>query len=368
MAVREWRIGCTGRAHVRLPDSVSCWHRERAKMRPHHVRRRRRGLVARATTTTSTATHKGAAAAPSLPENVFQCTFDVRSFDVGPDKGASLPCIINMLQETGVEQLVALHGRGGRFYATDPEMDRLHLIMVLSRLRVDMERYPNWGDRVLVRTWFALSGKMGWRRDWVIVDANTGERLGGASSLWLTVNTETRRLARVSGDLRAKYEQLTNDTEWALGEGITADRVAAPEPAMAAAPSSPCGARAAEAAGAREMCVDVPFGTLDMNGHVNNVEYMRWALDGVPVDIRRKFTCVSMTLEYKSEAEVGSRIASSVTEGAAGGDSGLQPGELRLMHSIHALSSPSTTSSSSGDEIIRGVSKWLPRSSFSSTP
>ena len=87
-----------------------------------------------------------------------------------------------------------------------------------------------------------------------------------------------------------------------------------------------------------------------MNGHVNNVEYMRWILDSVPEELRRAHTCGSITLEYKSEAEAGSEIACATAEPAAlarGGGRG-------LLHSI-APSAPG------GGEIVRGVSSWLPR-------
>ena len=229
--------------------------------------------------------------------NSFQCTFDVKSFDVGPDKGATLPCITNMLQETGVEQLVSLHGRGGKFYATDPEMDKLNLIYVLSRMRIDMYKYPSWGDRVRVRTWFAMSGKTAWRRDWLIHDASTHEFLGAASSIWLTVNTETRRLGRITPELREKYVQLTNDASWAICEGVTASKV----PEMKTDSQTDAQKRSTYA-------LEVPYGALDMNGHVNNVEYMSWLLDAVPSGIREGFSCRSITLEYRREGEVGSNV------------------------------------------------------------
>lgn len=297
--------------------------------------------------------------------NSFESVFAVRSFDVGPDKGASLPCIANMLQETGVEQLVSQHGRGGRFYATDPEMDRLNLIFVLSRMRVDMRRYPAWGSRVAVRTWFAESGRAAWRRDWLVRDADTGEHLGAASSTWLTVNTKTRRLAKVTDALRDKYARLTNDDAWALGDGVTAEKVpdasARRDAAAGALPDGEYKVNGEGDDGAYEL--RVPFGSLDMNGHVNNVQYMMWILDSVPAAVRAAMMCTSITIEYRSESEVGSSVRCMTLEETDDDErEGDSMGTRVFLHSVHTVSEPD---GARGAEVARARSRWVDYSSSS---
>ena len=291
--------------------------------------------------------------------NSFESVFSVRSFDVGPDKGATLPCIANMLQETGVEQLVSHHGRGGRFYATDPEMDRRNLIFVLSRLRLDMRKYPAWGARVAVRTWFAQSGRAAWRRDWLVRDADTGEQLGAASSIWLTVNTETRRPGKVDGSLRDKYEQLTNSDAWALGEGETAGKV----PEMQS--KSDVGDADADAESGDDGAYElrVPFGTLDMNGHVNNVQYMTWILDSVPAAVRESCSCTSITVEYRSESEVGSNVCCTTRtmqgdDEAASSTACDTDGNANDTHELlHTVRTAGNTSAR--NEVARAISTWI---------
>lgn len=80
---------------------------------------------------------------------------------------------------------------------------------VLSRLHVQIQKYPLWRDRIQVETW-ATSRLGGVRayRDFRLLDAND-EPVGAATSLWLLLDVNTRRPVRIPDrllDLRV-YER-----------------------------------------------------------------------------------------------------------------------------------------------------------------
>ena len=37
---------------------------------------------------------------------------------------------------------------------------------------------------------------------------------------------------------------------------------------------------------------------MDMNGHINNVTYVAWALETVPIDVYLNYTLVQVTLSH----------------------------------------------------------------------
>ena len=54
--------------------------------------------------------------------------------------------------------------------------------------------------------------------------------------------------------------------------------------------------------------LSVPFSSLDFNGHVNNTEYVRWALDGLHHRLGRVPATRSMQVTYTAEVFEGDQI------------------------------------------------------------
>lgn len=48
------------------------------------------------------------------------------------------------MQEAASNHIVSLRGRSEQFYAADPELAKLDLIFVLTRMQIRMDRYPRW--------------------------------------------------------------------------------------------------------------------------------------------------------------------------------------------------------------------------------
>lgn len=48
------------------------------------------------------------------------------------------------MQEAASNHIVSLRGRSEKFYAADPELAKLDLIFVLTRMQIRMYRFPRW--------------------------------------------------------------------------------------------------------------------------------------------------------------------------------------------------------------------------------
>ncbi|EPS65798.1 hypothetical protein M569_08981, partial [Genlisea aurea] len=127
---------------------------------------------------------------------VFRQNFSIRSYEIGADRTASIETLMNHLQETALNH-VKTAGLMANGFGSTPEMAKRNLIWVVSKMQVLVDRYPQWGDVVQIDTWVAAAGKNGMRRDWLMHDCNTGDTLLQATSVWVMMNKETRKLSKI---------------------------------------------------------------------------------------------------------------------------------------------------------------------------
>ncbi|THU62247.1 hypothetical protein C4D60_Mb01t03120 [Musa balbisiana] len=104
----------------------------------------------------------------------YRQTVVIRSYEVGPDKTATLETILNLLQETALNH-VWLSGLLGDGFGATHGMMRNNLIWVVTRMHVLLDEYPIWGEVVEIDTWVGASGKNGMRRDWLLRSPFSGQ-------------------------------------------------------------------------------------------------------------------------------------------------------------------------------------------------
>ncbi|KAF3341571.1 Palmitoyl-acyl carrier protein thioesterase [Carex littledalei] len=266
--------------------------------------------------------------------SVFRQTFPIRSYEIGADRTASIETLMNHLQETALNH-VKIAGLLGDGFGATPEMSKRNLIWVVSRIQLLVEHYPSWGDVVEVDTWVGASGKNGMRRDWHVRDYKSGQTILRATSVWVMMNKETRRLAKMPEEVRAEIgpyfiERLAIRAE---------DAKKLPK---------------AEKKDSSERFVreglTPKWGDLDVNQHVNNVKYIGWILESAPISILEKHELASMTLEYRKECGRDS-VLQSLTSVSSSADCTGEDG-VRCEHLLKL---------ESGSEIVKGYTEWRPK-------
>ncbi|KAG2713201.1 hypothetical protein I3843_04G156400 [Carya illinoinensis] len=265
---------------------------------------------------------------------VFRQNFSIRSYEIGADRTASIETLMNHLQETALNHVKGAGLLGDGFGST-PEMCKKNLIWVVTRMQVVVDRYPTWGDVVQVDTWASPSGKNGMRRDWVLLDSKTGKTLTRASSIWVMMNKQTRKLSKIPEEVRGEIEPYFMDTVPVVEEDSrklqklddnTADYV--------------------------RTGLSPRWSDLDVNQHVNNVKYIGWILESAPLPILESYELSAMTLEYRRECGKDSALQ-SLTAVAGSGVGNL--GTLADMDCQHLLRLEN------GAEIVRGRTSWRPK-------
>lgn len=74
---------------------------------------------------------------------MYRQIFVVRSYEVGPDRLMSIREIFSLFQETALNHVQLLGIAGDGFGATRA-MNRLGLIWVVTKMKVEVNRYPVW--------------------------------------------------------------------------------------------------------------------------------------------------------------------------------------------------------------------------------
>ena len=202
--------------------------------------------------------------------------FVVRMHDCRPDGSIKLNSLMQSLQEAAAchaEQL----GAGFR------DLQRWDCLWVLVNLRLEIARTPRWQDQMIVRTWPSGCKRLIASREF-IGRSPDGLEFFRAASDWMILDKHSGRPKNLDRlDLH-----LPQDGPKTLAADLT---------------------RLKPVDGYATVCtLRVPFSALDFNGHVNNTEYVRWALDAVHQRFGSLPEIHSMQLTYLAEIFAGDEI------------------------------------------------------------
>ncbi|KAL8208420.1 hypothetical protein R6Q57_007832 [Mikania cordata] len=266
--------------------------------------------------------------------------FVIRCYEVGINKTATVETIANLLQEVGGNHAQSV-GFSTDGFATTTTMRKLHLIWVTARMHIEIYRYPAWSDVVEIETWCQSEGRIGTRRDWILKDYANGEVIGRATSKWVMMNEETRRLQKVSDDVRDEYLDFCPKTL----------RLAFPEENNNSLKKI---GKLEDPAEYSRLGLVPRRADLDMNKHVNNVTYIGWVLESIPQEVIDTHELQSITLDYRRECQHDDIVDSLTTPEPLDAS---KEDENNLSKFLHLL-----RSSGDGLEINRGRTEWRKKS------
>ncbi len=157
---------------------------------------------------------------------------------------------------------------------------------ILSRVHVEFPDAPRWRDEITLTTWHKGLNRLFFLRDFVLTDNEGRERVKATTS-WLVLNLETRRLVR---DPKL-MEDGTVCTENVIE--TPADKVQMPKDVNA------------------EHVMDhvVAYSDVDMNAHANNAMYMQWAMDAVDYAIASARPVKEFTINFNHETKAADVVS-----------------------------------------------------------
>lgn len=205
---------------------------------------------------------------------IWQTTHTIDAAVVDLNGRLRMPQLCNYLQVAAIDH-AEFHGMGFS------GMQAMGKYWVLNRLRVEMSAWPQWSDAIQVQTWVQqMKGPFSYRHFRVLNAA--GQRLGAASTLWVAIDAERGRLARISPKGLPVREDLPADC-------TEPDKL----PAM---PIS-----------ATPYTYRVAYSDLDLLRHVNNAKYIEWLFNSYPLTQHEKAP-KTLTANYLRETHHGDTI------------------------------------------------------------
>jgi len=202
--------------------------------------------------------------------------FTVKSYECRPDGNIKTACLMQYLQEAA-----ALHAEELGFGVDS--LNKIHSYWVLSNLRIEINRLPKWNDEIIVKTWPSGYTRSIATREFVGMDHNNCE-LFKAGSQWMVLNKKSNRLKNLFRlDL-----SLPKTEEKALSEEL---KRLEPQDDYSEVDR-----------------ISVPYSSIDLNGHVNNTEYVRWGIDALRKAFKFNGNIRSMHATYLSEVFEGDEL------------------------------------------------------------
>ena len=238
--------------------------------------------------------------------------FRIRTYECGVDGSIKIFSLMQYLQE-----IAALHA--GQLGLGFDSLSEMNGYWVLSNIRIEISRLPGREDEITLRTWPSGYSRTIATREFVGKDQN-GSELFRAGSEWMVLNKETNRLKNLF-----KLDLNLPKT----GTKALPDEVKRLEPD----------------GDYREVdVVRVPNSSIDLNGHVNNTEYVRWGIDALRRTFKINNNIHRVQATYLSEVFEGDELDLLVSV------AGILPA-CRRRYSISAIP---PTSSRQAQAAIRG--------------
>lgn len=211
-----------------------------------------------------------------MPHAIWTQPYPINSLVLTPDKRLGLFGALSILQDTAWIHADHLgHGYDA--------MARRGTLWVLARQRLDMARWPSWGEGIAVRTWVRPADGFQVHRDFQIED-ETGATIGLATASWLVLDGRSRRPRRPDPAFPMACREE--------GGLATLPEKIAPRDEVQ-----------------EQARFDVRHSDLDLNGHVNNTRYAQWVLDSLDADASRLYRLDRYQVNFLAETRLGDSIA-----------------------------------------------------------
>ena len=209
--------------------------------------------------------------------NVFSKNYEVNYYDVDRNLKCKLSSIVNFLCDVGNAQSEFLG-------ETIDCLMKENCAWVFYKYDIKVKRYPKYRDVITVSTAASGFNRFYAYRGYEITDKD-GNILVEATALFFLIDIQKRRPMRISEDKMKLYSGGVT-----LPKKIDMDE-----------------ARDIEQEDYFKE-FNIRYSDIDSNGHVNNVKYMEWAIESVPIEIIKDYELNSIKVTFEKETVYGESV------------------------------------------------------------
>ena len=211
----------------------------------------------------------------------YERDYFIHYYDTGLNRKATISSMMRYFEDIAILHSEAVNIGLDYYYGNE-------VVWVLYKWDIKINRYPKFQETVKVRTKAcSLKGFQAYR-SFDILDS-AGNILVTANSMWLFVNTKTKRPTKITEDMFKHYEvDRTKMEELPIGEVRQLQKED------------------------KKKEFYIRYSDIDTNNHVNNITYVDWAIEVIPENILKDYNLKELKVFYKKEIGYGKMISSSV--------------------------------------------------------
>jgi len=212
--------------------------------------------------------------------------FTIKTYECQADGNIKIVSLMQYLQE-------AAAGHAEQLGLGLSRLNEIDSYWVLSNLRIEIARFPKWNDAVVIKTWPSGYTRLIAAREFVGRDQDDCE-LFRAGSQWMVLDKQTSRPKNLFHlDLNLPK----------TGPKAISGKLKRLEP---------------QNGYSQVEQVRVPYSSIDLNGHVNNTEYVRWGFDALTRAFKLKGSVRFVHATYLSEVFEGDQLELLVSSSKSG--------------------------------------------------
>ena len=215
--------------------------------------------------------------AVALEPNVWQETYQVRTYEVDCRNRLSILSMFNFMQDAASKHAQALGVSVHRLLLEN-------YTWLLSRLKIKIAAYPGINDRIQITTWPSGTQRLFALRDFELRNGSD-QVIAAAVSAWLVIDVQRRRPVRI-----LPFVDRLKPLE---GHHVLPDIL----DKLPSLKNRTC-----------EKKFIARYGDLDVNQHVNNVSLVEWVVEGVPSSLLNTSAPAQLELNFLAEAFYEDRI------------------------------------------------------------
>jgi acyl-ACP thioesterase len=208
--------------------------------------------------------------------------FKIKTYDCHPSGKIKISILMQYLQEIAANHAEQL---GFGFGA----LNQFNSYWVLSNIRIEIESLSTWNDKISICTWPSGHNRLLATREFVGKNEE-GYETFKASSEWMILDEESSK----PKNLTRLHLPLSDDEQKVLTQKMKRLR-----------PKSSYNLKERRR---------VPYSAIDLNEHVNNSEYVKWAIDVLKRDCFFDSDIKTIQATYLSEIFEGDEIEIYINE------------------------------------------------------
>lgn len=209
---------------------------------------------------------------------VTEKSFEINYHEIDYKKRALFTTIMQYFEDGSMDQSEKL-GVGFEYLKEN------NIAWILYKWDVQIKRYPLFGEKVIVRTMPYGCRKFYAYRRFEVVDSN-GEVIAIGNSIWFLIDLNKKRLKKVTDDIKKPY-----GLEGLEEEPFKIEKLKLPDKEFT-----------------YKKHFTVRYSDIDTNLHVNNVKYISWVIETIPLEVILEYTMSRLIISYEKEVNYGNDI------------------------------------------------------------